>query len=58
MNLGWRGLLPLSLLNLLATGVFLSMADLPPSDYNWIVLGAGGIAVLLVAWAYRRQQPA
>ncbi len=54
LTLGWRGLLPLSLLNLLATGVLISLSSLPPSDYTWVILGAGGLCVVLVALAYRR----
>lgn len=54
LTLGWRGLLPLSLLNLLATGVFISVSSLQPSEYSWMIWGAGGIAVFLVVLAMVR----
>lgn len=52
--LGWRGLLPLALLNLLATGVFISLSSRPPGDYTWAIVGAGGVAIVLVALAMWR----
>jgi NADH-quinone oxidoreductase subunit H len=56
LNLGWKALLPISLLNLLLTGVFLSLTSLPSATTTWVVLGVGILAGSLVVWTFRRQE--